>query len=116
MKFMKKYEKYSSLVLRLVLGLAFIAHGWQKVSGLEGWIGMAAGWGVPAVLAYMVAFGELLGGAGILLGALTRWASVVIAVIMVGALFIAGLQMPYLGGWEVDLGSKPPEDGRKREV
>lgn len=76
------------LVLRLVLGVIFFAHGAQKVFGWYGGPGLAAtvqgmgGMGIPAPLALLAAFTELLGGLGVLVGLLTRLAALGLAVTM----------------------------------
>lgn len=61
-------------VIRIMLGLIFIAHGSQKVFGLFGGPGLAgfATWlgtyGLPPVLAYLAAFAEFIGGALLVTG------------------------------------------------
>ena len=67
------------LALRTIIGIVFVAHGAQKlfVYGIDG---VTAGFGqmgipAPALVATLVAFGELLGGAALLAGVLTRVAA-----------------------------------------
>ncbi|HEX2961077.1 MAG TPA: DoxX family protein [Ignavibacteriales bacterium] len=80
------------LLLRIILGVVFIAHGAQKVlgafggKGLNATTGMFTGMGIPPVLAYMDAFGEFIFGILVLLGLITRVASAGIAVIMLVAI------------------------------
>jgi putative oxidoreductase len=86
---------YAALVLRLPVGILFMAHGAQKLFGwfggygLEGtgqWmasIGLAPG----VVMAFLAGSGEFFGGLFILIGLLTRPAAVVLAVTMVVAIF-----------------------------
>lgn len=79
-------------VVRLVLGVIFFMHGSQKVLGWFGGQGLAAtvkgmtGMGLPAVIVYLVAFGELLGGIALIVGFLSRIAGAGIAIIMAGAI------------------------------
>ena len=80
------------LILRLVLGVIFIAHGSQKLLGLfggHGWAGTLqsmAGMGIPAPFAALAIIAEFFGGLGVLLGALTRLAAFGIASTMVVAI------------------------------
>ncbi|MCU7494265.1 MAG: DoxX family protein [Ignavibacteria bacterium] len=81
------------LLLRIILGIVFIAHGGQKVLGWFGGRGLAAtvdmfvnNMHIPAVLAYMDAFTEFLGGILVLIGLLTRISSAGIAVVMIVAI------------------------------
>jgi putative oxidoreductase len=69
------------LVLRLALGVIFFAHGAQKVMGWWGGYGMdgfsqhVISMGMPAFMAYVAAYVELLGGAAVIFGFLTRLAA-----------------------------------------
>ncbi|HEV3262465.1 MAG TPA: DoxX family protein [Gemmataceae bacterium] len=76
----------ASLVLRLGLGILFIVHGCLKVldNGGTTWF---AGEFLPKAVQALVAWGELVGGVALLLGLLTRLASVGIIVIMCGAIY-----------------------------
>ncbi|MGE5432405.1 MAG: DoxX family protein [Syntrophomonadaceae bacterium] len=86
------------LLLRIILGAVFFAHGAQKVLGWFGGKGLAAttgmfsSMGIPHVLAYMDAFGEFIFGILVLIGLLTRISSAGIAVIM--AVAIARVHLP----------------------
>ncbi|HCU24435.1 MAG TPA: hypothetical protein DF383_05395 [Deltaproteobacteria bacterium] len=79
-------------MVRIILGFIFFMHGAHKVmgwfggSGLEATVGMMTKHGMPAVLAYLVCFGELLGGIALLIGFLSRIAATGIVIIMVGAI------------------------------
>lgn len=90
----KDYCRCALTVVRLVLGVIFFMHGGQKVMGWFGGGGLAATvqgmsqMGLPAVLVYLIAFGEFLGGIGLIVGALTRVAAGGIAIIMAGAVAI----------------------------
>lgn len=80
------------LLLRIILGVVFIAHGSQKLFGVFGGkglgatVGMFTGTGIPAPLAYLDAFWEFLGGILVLIGLLTRIGSGGIAIIMIVAI------------------------------
>lgn len=82
-------------ILRLALGVVFIAHGAQKifVYGIDGVAEGFAGMGIPlaGLAAAAVAYAEFLGGAALVLGLFTRVSAAVLAVTMAGALLIAHL-------------------------
>lgn len=78
--------------LRLVVGLVFLVHGGQKlfVFGLTGTAGFFGQIGIqPAGFwAVVVTFAELLGGLALILGFLTRYAALILAVNMLVAIVI----------------------------
>lgn len=71
------------LPLRIVMGLAFILHGWGKVRAPFSWMGEGAT--VPGILQAMAAFSEFAGGMALVLGLLTPLASALLAVTMAEA-------------------------------
>ncbi len=79
-------------IVRLALGIIFIAHGGQKVfgwfggRGLEATVTGFAGMGIPAAMAYLAAFTEFFGGIAVVIGLLSRLASLGLAVTMVVAI------------------------------
>lgn len=61
------------LILRLVVGLAFVFHGYGKIQNPFGWMGPNAA--VPAVFQALAAVSEFGGGMAWILGLLTPFAS-----------------------------------------
>ena len=92
-KFFGSYAGYAILVIRLALGVIFVAHGGQKLfglwggPGLQGFAGYLGSIGVqPALpLAFLSAAGEFFGGAAVLLGVLARWGAFILIVDMIVA-------------------------------
>ncbi|MWV60702.1 DoxX family protein [Rathayibacter sp. VKM Ac-2754] len=83
------------LVLRVALGAVFLAHGWQKVA-VDGLAATTEGFGamgIPfaAVLAPVAAFTELLAGAAVIVGLLTRIAAAGLAITALVALVVVHL-------------------------
>jgi putative oxidoreductase len=100
---------YAALVLRVALGVMFIAHALLKyaVFTLPGTVKFFSSIGLPGPLAYVVFFAELIGGALILLGLGTRWVAALLVPILLGATWAhAGngwLFTAANGGWEYPL-------------
>jgi putative oxidoreductase len=95
-------------VMRLALGLVFVAHGAQKVLGWFGGHGFSAtmgafthGMGIPAPLAFLAICAEFFGGLGLLVGLLGRIAALgIVANMLVAVLMIHrhfGLFMNWAG-------------------
>lgn len=83
------------LLLRIVVGAVFAAHGAQKIFEytIPGTIGSFSGMGVPfpEIAAPVVAFVELVGGVLLIAGVLTKVAAVLLAVDMIVALITVHL-------------------------
>lgn len=85
---------WAAVPVRLALGIILLAHGGQKLFGLFDGLGIGgtadyfANIGIqPAMFwTWVVALTEFLGGAGVLVGLLTRPASLGIAAVMVAAI------------------------------
>lgn len=84
------------LILRVVAGLIFFMHGWQKVFeyGLAGVSQGFAGMGVPlpSLMGPFIAFLELIGGIALIVGALTPVFAALLAADMVGAILLVHLE------------------------
>src|SRR4029079_14685640 len=80
------------LIARIGLGVVFVAHGWQKFDdmGLAGTQASFAKMGAPApeLSAYYSKFVELVGGAALLIGALTAVAGVLLVLDLLGAFLV----------------------------
>jgi len=78
-------------VLRIVTGLVFAAHGYQKffVMHVEGVTGFFTGLGVPlpGIAAILVSTLELAGGLAFAAGLFTRLIGILLALDMAGAIF-----------------------------
>jgi putative oxidoreductase len=89
-------ESWGLTVLRVVVGIVFLKHGWMKVFtfGLHGTAGFfaAAHIPLPLISAFLVTWVELLGGLALILGALTQPAAALIAIDMVGAIVFVHLK------------------------
>lgn len=84
---------FGLLLLRFALAAVFIAHGGQKVFGWWDGDGLAqtvtkmSSGGIPVFLVYTAAFTEFFGGVAVLIGLLTRLASLGLAITMAVAMF-----------------------------
>ena len=82
------------LLLRLVMGAAFVLHGWMKIQSPGGWMGwMGPQATMPAILQALAVVSEFGGGLGLISGFLTRFASLGITGVMVVALATVHLPM-----------------------
>jgi putative oxidoreductase len=96
-------------VIRVVLGVVFFAHGAQKMLGWFGGHGlketvrtMHEFLHLPVPLAYLAVTTEFLGGAGLIVGLLSRLAAIGICITMLSAIVMVhgrnGLFLNWFGG------------------
>jgi len=103
----KRTAPYAALVLRVSLGLMFIAHSLVLkyfVFSLDGTAQFFQSLGLPAALAYATFWAELVGGVLLLAGIGTRWVSLGLIPILAGATWVhlgnGWLFSAPNGGWE----------------
>ena len=100
------YESAGLFVLRLVVAIVFIYHGWPKIKGYKK---MASGMGMPAAAVLILGLVETLSGLALLLGVYTQLAALLLIIIMLGAIKMKMFKwnIPFSGGnstgWEYEL-------------
>src|SRR5207237_6968496 len=80
-------EAITLLILRLVMGSAFILHGWPKIHHATTWMA-AMGSGMPGPVQALAACFEFGGGILLILGLLTPLGALAILLQMIGALVL----------------------------
>ena len=75
------------LLLRLVVGAAFVLHGWGKIQNPFDWVPPQAPISLPAFFQFLAALSEFGGGIGLILGLLTPIASLGIGCTMAVAVY-----------------------------
>jgi putative oxidoreductase len=87
---MGRTQEMGIAILRVVVGIVFLAHGYQKLFdiGINGVTHMFHGVGIPQahIAAIVVSLVEFLGGIALILGIGTRWAAALLAVNMAVAI------------------------------
>lgn len=94
------------LIVRLAVGIIFVAHGWAKLQGIEGTIAFFGKLGFAPFLAYLVALVELLGGIAFIVGFGTFLSGMALAIVMLVAIITVKWKMLSLmgpGGFEFEL-------------
>lgn len=97
---------YGALVLRLTLGVMFIAHALLKVIvfTVPGTVQFFQSVGLPGGLAYVTIIAELGAGALLLLGLYTRWVALATVPLLLGAAWVhvpnGWVFSAQGGGWE----------------
>src|SRR5215510_1054403 len=101
---MLKFQEQASargwphLLLRLILGFGFVAHGWAKLSrGPAGFGEILSHISVPFphITAWVTILIELLGGVSVMLGAFVIPISVALIIVMLTAMFTVHFQYGY---------------------
>jgi putative oxidoreductase len=98
---------YGALILRLCLGIMFIAHAMLKIRvfTLPGTIAFFASLGLPGWLAYVTIATELSGGACLILGIMPRYVALLLIPLILGTIVTVHGKKGWLfsnpdGGWE----------------
>ncbi len=104
--------EWALTIVRIMLGIIFIAHGAQKVlglfggSGLQGFVQWSATLGIPSWLAYCAAISELIAGILLVLGIASEIGALLVIGIMFGAIYFVHLKNGFFtqnGGYEYAL-------------
>jgi len=110
-----KYSDWSLVSLRAGIGIVFLIHGIGKLLsigpfavGISGTAGFLTSLGIPAAIffAWIVALAETFGGLFILVGFLTRYAAVAVAIDMIVAISLVHFKNGFSsqnGGYEFPL-------------
>jgi putative oxidoreductase len=98
---------YAGLLLRLCLGILFIAHAMLKVRvfTIPGTVAFFKSIGLPGWLAYVTISVELAGAAGLILGIYPRYVALLLIPLMLGTIVTVHWKNGWLfgnpgGGWE----------------
>jgi putative oxidoreductase len=98
---------YAATLLRVTTGALFILHGGLKlvVFSPAGTAGFFESLGLPAPLAYLTIAAELLGGLLLVAGVWTRWVSLALVPVLLGAAWFGHAANGFFfnapnGGWE----------------
>jgi putative oxidoreductase len=94
---------YGLLPIRIMAGIVFIAHGIPKFYDVSGGYGFFQSINLPPELFIPIAVLDVIGGLAILFGILTRIASALFIIEMVGAILTAKLSKGFIGGYEFEL-------------
>ena len=100
-----QYNEFGLIILHLAVATIFIYHGWPKISSPQK---MAAGMGWPSMVVRLLGAVEILGSLGILFGIQSQIAALLLALVMVGAIWtkMTKWHTPFFAsdktGWEFD--------------
>ena len=99
-----KLHDIAHMGLRASIGIIFIVHGFGKFGnpGFGGWI---SSMGIPAEMQIPIALAEFIPGILLLIGVLTRLSGLLLAIVMLGAIFLVkgASNLTGDGGYEFDL-------------
>jgi putative oxidoreductase len=108
-KSLNSLQPWGAFLLRLVLGIAMVWHGYDKVIPSGGFHGgntfsalnhhghFVASLGLPYWLGYVSALTEFIGGILLILGLLTRFAAFLVSINMLVALVLVNRHHGYAG-------------------
>jgi putative oxidoreductase len=100
---MQRLLLYGPLPIRILAGILFMAHGVPKLADPSMTQGFFGNIGLPSELAIPIGLLEVIGGFALLVGVLTRIASILFIIEMIGATIVAKLPDGFVGGFELEL-------------
>jgi len=100
---MNSIFSFGLLPIRIMAGIVFIAHGIPKFYDTSGGYSFFQSINLPPELFIPIALLEVIGGLAILFGILTRVASALFIIEMIGAIVTAKLSKGFVGGYEFEL-------------
>lgn len=106
---LSRWQGWGITVLRITVGIVFLAHGGQKlfVFGFDNVAAFMGKLGIPAPMlaAIVVTLVEFLGGVALIVGAFTRWAAAPLAITMLVAIMTVHLKAGFFlpAGYEFAL-------------
>ena len=100
-------QQWGIAIVRVAIGFTFFMHGWQKLFqlGVPGVAGFFGQLGIPAPMAAatLISTLELVGGALLIAGLLTRWVSIPLAIDMLVASLLVHLPAGFFAPNGVEL-------------
>ncbi len=100
----------AALLLRVTMGIYFLVHAWLKIAVFTpaGTAGYFESLGLPGTLGYVTIAAELLGGLALIAGLWTRWVSLALVPVLLGAAWFGHGTAGFVfsnqgGGWEYPL-------------
>jgi putative oxidoreductase len=100
---MNSFVSFGILPIRIMAGITLIAHGLPKFYDITGGNNFFRSVGIPSKLFIPIALLEAIGGLAILFGILTRIASALIVIEMIGVIVMVKLSKGFVGGYEFEL-------------
>ncbi|MFC3418693.1 DoxX family protein [Salinicoccus hispanicus] len=101
---MNNRTEIGALILRVVAGLIFLAHGIEKfqdgIANTAEWFGSI---GLPGFLAYGAGGLEVIGGILLILGLGVRIVGALFALLLLGAIITVQFAAGFVGGYAYDL-------------
>jgi putative oxidoreductase len=104
------YTSYLALVLRVVVGVTMVMHGYPKLKNPKQTIEWTKGLGVPVAATWLAIILEFFGGIALIIGLIVPIVAFFIALEMIGNAILKKTKMksPYLAGqnaaaYEIDI-------------
>lgn len=94
---------YGPLSIRILAGITFIAHGIPKLVDPAMTQGFFGNIGLPPEMAIPIGVLEVVGGFALLVGILTRIASILFVIEMICVTFMVKISEGLVGGFELEL-------------